>query len=182
MIKVDYSTPEGKAAYEAKGADELFKLWKEENNLGAGLFLGHAYHFGDEENGVFRNPEKAKEIYKEIGEPEEKSPYLGDDCPEIGKYTINGFASQINKVETLFHKLSEKYGMPDNELGLHLPLEVVMKVLVDSKYYVGNVQSLEKKDPNTLIIIADLDRPHVLLYALKEYFPDLDIKMEIEPI
>lgn len=72
--------------------------------------------------------------------------------------------------------------MPDNELGIHLPLEVVMKVLVDSKYYEGNVQSLEKKDPNTLIIIADLDRPHVLLYALKEYSPDLEINMEVESI
>ena len=182
MIKVDYSTPEGKAAYEAKGADELFKLWKGKNNLGAGLFLGYAYHFGDEENGVFRTPEKAKEIYKEIGEPEEKSPYLGDGCPEIGKYTIKGTASQIEKLDSLFHKLSEKYGMPDNELGVHLPLEVVMKVLVDSKYYEGYVQILEKKDPNTFIIIAELDRPHVLFYALKEYFPDLDITMELESI
>ena len=52
---------------------ELYRLWKEKENLLAGQFLANKYHWGDEKNGIFINPEKAREIYEEIGESYEDS-------------------------------------------------------------------------------------------------------------
>lgn len=47
---------------------ELYRLWKEEGNPLAGRFLANKYHWGDEGNGVFLDPDKARKIYEDIGE------------------------------------------------------------------------------------------------------------------
>ena len=62
---------------------ELYRLWKEEENLLAGQFLANKYHWGDEKNGIFINPDKAREIYEEIGES-----YEGWDEQTDRDYTL----------------------------------------------------------------------------------------------
>ena len=47
--------------------EKLWKLWKEGGNLEAARYLAMKYLQGDEGNGIFRNPDKAREIYEEIG-------------------------------------------------------------------------------------------------------------------
>ena len=59
MIDTSINNPQTKKAYEALDSPEdLLRLWKEEGNLVAALFLAQKHHFGDEELGIFRNPEK----------------------------------------------------------------------------------------------------------------------------
>lgn len=179
MVNTDITTPEGWAAMKALGdPGELLKLWKEENNLVAGLFLGHKYHFGDEEIGIFRDPEKAREIYLMVGEPVEESPFFGEDYIDSGTYTIKGDAEDIENLKSLLDGLTEKYGMKDNEFGLYIPVGKLMKALVNSPYYNGNVIFVELVGENALKIYCELDKPEVLLYALRKAYPNVEVDMK----
>lgn len=179
MIDKSSRNPQTKKAQDAlESPEELLRLWKEEGNLVAGLFLGYAHHFGDEEHGIFRNPEKAKEIYLEIGEPPEKEPFLGDFCPETVDYIFTGMAQDVEAVKVRIEKLAAKVGMPDNEFGLYIPVGALMKVLVGSRYYEGNVLFSELESPEKLVITAELNDPEKLLYAFRLAYPSLNIEME----
>ena len=158
---------------------ELYRLWKEEGNLLAAQFLGNKHHGGDEENGIFINPDKAREIYEEIGEayetwenePEEPDPKTVD-------YVIAGSSVELEGVKLLIDKLTERFGMPGNEFGLYVPVGVLMKVMVGSPYYEGNILYLESESPEKLVVTAELEKPHALLYAFREAFPNLKIDMQ----
>lgn len=179
MIDTSIYNPQTKKAEEAiESPDELHRLWKEEGNLVAGLFLAHKHHFGDEELGIFRNPKKAKEMYIELGEPLEKGPFLGDFCPETAKYVFTGTAQDVEAVKVRIDKLAAKVGMPENELGLYIPVGALMKVLVGSRYYEGNVLYSELENSEKLVITAELDSPEKLLYAFRQAYPTLSIEME----
>lgn len=59
MIDTSIYNPQIKKAEEAiESPEELLRLWKEEGNLVAALYLGYALRFGDEEHGIFHNPVK----------------------------------------------------------------------------------------------------------------------------
>ena len=182
MIDTSSRNPQTKKAQDAlESPEELLRLWKEEGNLVAALFLGYAHHFGDEEHGIFRNPKKAKEIYLEIGEPPEKAPFLGDFFPETAKYIFTGSAEDVEAVKVLIDKLVAKVGSPDNEFGLYIPVGALMKLLVGSRYYEGNVLYSELENPEKLVITAELDSPEKLLYAFRQAYPSLNVEMEKTP-
>ena len=157
----------------------LYRLWKEEGNLLAGQFLGNKHHWGDEENGIFINPNKAREIYEEIGEAYEEWENEPDEPdPKTRDYVITGSSIELEGVKLLIETLTEQFGMPGNEFGLYVPVGVLMKVMVGSPYYEGNILYTETESPEKLVIRAELENPHALLYAFREAFPNLKIEMQ----
>ena len=159
---------------------ELYKLLKEEGNLLAGRFLANKYHWGDEKNGIFIDPEKAKEIYKEIGEDFESWEKEEEEDPNAVEYIIEGTEEELKAIKVLFDTLNSKYGTPDLFNGVYIPLGIFMQTLVGSHYYEGNILTLEEDNPNKLILTAELDKPFALLYALRKAFDNLKISSDIE--
>ncbi|MCH5234590.1 MAG: WG repeat-containing protein [Muribaculaceae bacterium] len=159
---------------------ELYRLWKEEGNILAGLFFANKHHWGDEANGIFINPKQAREIYEEIGEDFETWKKEEGENPNTVEYIIEGTKEELKAFKVLFDTLNSKFGTPDLFDGVYIPLGVFMKTLVGSPYYEGNVLTLEEEKPNKLILTAELDKPFALFYALREAFDNLKISSEIE--
>ena len=61
-----------------------------------------------------------------------------------------------------------------------MPQQQLIKLLVgsDSVYYRGNVQYLERKAPDRLVITTEADQGEPLLYALRQCFGNLNIVMK----
>ena len=145
--------------------------------------------YGDEENGIFINKREAKhyfdlagdvpqqyeEVWDEVDDP-------GEECPEEFCYTLTGNAQTLDAVETLINDLCQQFGTPGNELGLYVPQQMLMKMLVgsDSIYYRGNVISMDRQAPDTLVITTEADKGEPLLYALRECFENLEIEIKPE--
>lgn len=142
----------------------------------AALKLGQMYDKGDEKNGIFRNPLKAREYFKMAGEkyeyePEEENPHEAD-------YFLRGSAEELAAVKTLVDELTQKYGDAFNEFGLYIPMNILMKTLVGSRYYDGNLLTMNTDDPECIVLHAEANTMEPLLYALRKSFPDLNIEMK----
>ena len=142
----------------------------------AALKLGHMYDKGDEKNGIFRHPLKAREYFKLAGEkykyePEEEDPHEAD-------YFLKGSAQELAAVKTLVDELTQKYGDACNEFGLYIPMNILMKTLVGSRYYDGNLLSMNTDDPECIVLHAEANTMEPLLYALRQAFPNLEIEMK----
>ena len=142
----------------------------------AALKLGHLYDCGDEKNGIFRHPLKARDYFKLAGEkykyePEEEDPHGAD-------YFLRGSAQELEPVKMLVNELTQRYGTVGNELGLYVPMEILMKTLVGSKYYAGNLLTMNTDTPDCIVLHAEANRMEPLLYALRQAFPNLDIEMQ----
>ena len=142
----------------------------------AALKLGQMYDKGDEKNGIFRHPLKAREYFKLAGEkykyePEEEDPHEAD-------YFLKGSAQELAAVKTLVDKLTQKYGDACNEFGLYIPMNILMKTLVGSRYYDGNLLSMNTDDPECIVLHAEANTMEPLLYALRQAFPNLEIEMK----
>jgi len=79
----------------------------------------------------------------------------------------------------MINDLCQSFGTPDNEFGLYVPLQMLMKEFVDcdSKYYRGNVLTMERKSSNNLIITTESNTSEPLLYALRYRYKNLNIEM-----
>jgi RNA polymerase sigma factor (sigma-70 family) len=142
----------------------------------AALKLGQMYDKGDEENGIFRNPVKARRYFKLAGkkyeyEPEEENPHEAD-------YFLRGSAEELAAVKTLVDELTQKYGDAFNEFGLYIPMNILMKTLVGSRYYDGNLLTMNTDDPECIVLHAEANTMEPLLYALRQAFPNLKIEMK----
>ena len=142
----------------------------------AALKLGQMYDKGDEENGIFRNPVKARRYFKLAGkkyeyEPEEENPHEAD-------YFLRGSAEELAAVKTLVDELTQKYGDAFNEFGLYIPMNILMKTLVGSRYYDGNLLTMNTDDPECIVLHAEANTMEPLLYALRQAFPNLEIEMK----
>ena len=142
----------------------------------AALKLGQMYDKGDEKNGIFRHPLKAREYFKLAGkkyeyEPEEENPHEAD-------YFLRGSAEELAAVKTLVDELTQKYGDAFNEFGLYIPMNILMKTLVGSRYYDGNLLSMNTDDPECIVLHAEANTMEPLLYALRQAFPNLEIEMK----
>ena len=138
--------------------------------------LGYLYDRGDEEKGIFINPKKAEELFNMAGkeyeyEPEEEDPHEAD-------YFLRGSAQDLEPVKTLVNELTQRYGDVGNELGLYVPMEILMKTLVGSEYYAGNLLTMNTDAPDCIVLHAEANRMEPLLYALRQAFPTLDIEMQ----
>ena len=142
----------------------------------AALKLGQLYDKGDEENGIFRNPVKARRYFKLAGkkyeyEPEEENPHEAD-------YFLRGSAEELAAVKTLVDELTQKYGDAFNEFGLYIPMNILMKTLVGSRYYDGNLLTMNTDDSECIVLHAEANTMEPLLYALQQAFPNLEIEMK----
>ena len=142
----------------------------------AALKLGQLYDKGDEENGIFRNPVKARRYFKLAGkkyeyEPEEEDPHEAD-------YFLRGSAEELAAVKALVDELTQKYGDAFNEFGLYIPMNILMNTLVGSRYYDGNLLSMNTDDPECIVLHAEANKMEPLLYALRQAFPNLEIEVK----
>ena len=140
----------------------------------AALKLGQLYDKGDEKNGIFRNPVKARRYFKLAGKkyeyvPEEEDPHEAD-------YFLRGTAEELVAVKTFVDELAQKYGEPANELGLYISMNILMKTLVGSNYYDGNLLTMNTDNPECIVLHAEANRVEPLLYALRQAFPNLSIE------
>ena len=159
---------------------ELYRLWKEEENLLAGQFLANKYHWGDESNGIFINPDKAREIYEEIGESYEDwdEQTTRDNTLQKTKFYIWGEEDELEPINILWMQLKDFWINGDEERIPGFPVGVLMNLLVGSPWYKGIVECLEEVLPTKLSFKAQLEKPEALLYAFREAFPNLRIVEE----
>ena len=140
--------------------------------------MWYKYAYGDEANGIFINPKKAKECHEKGHLDCEYEPYM--EFPYGSVYILRGSAEELEAVKTLVHELTNRYGTPDNELGLYVPMEILMQTLVGSKYYKGNLLSMATDSPDCLVLRAEANNQEPLLYALRQAFPNLEVEIEDE--
>ena len=156
---------------------ELYRLWKEEENLLAAQFLANKYHWGDESNGIFINPDKAREIYEEIGESYEDwdEQTTKDYDLKKTKFYIWGEEDELEPINILWMQLKDFWIDGDEERIPGFPVGVLMNLLIGSPWYEGIVDCLEEVLPTKLSFRAQLEKPEALLYAFREAFPNLRI-------
>ena len=147
----------------------------EKGNKTAAEQMGYKYDAGDEENGIFVNPRKAKEYFDMAGEDYEFQ--MPSQDPHEADYYLRGSAQELAQVKALVDQLTQRYGTPDNEFGLFVPMEVLMHHLVGSKYYEGNLLRMNTDDPACIVLHAEANGMRPLFYALRQRFPNLDIEM-----
>lgn len=160
----------------------------DKGNRYAAYALYEKYRWGDEEQGIFINIQEAKKYYDMAGDFPYKDEWddvedPGEPCPSTCEYVLTGNATTLDGVEKLIRDLCKRFGIPENEedgLGLYVPQRALMKVLVgsDTEYYRGNILYLNREAPDRLVITSEADRGEPLLYALRQCFTDLNIKMK----
>lgn len=165
----------------------LFDLC-EKGNRWAAYALYQKYRWGDEEQGIFINMQKAKKYYDMAGDFPYKDAWddsddPGEPNPGTCEYVLTGNATSLDAVETLIQDLCKRFGIPENEedgLGLYVPQRALMKVLVgsDTEYYRGNILYLNREAPDRLVITSEADNSDSLLYALRQCFENLNIDLE----
>lgn len=148
----------------------------EKGNKTAAEQMGYKYDAGNEENGIFVNPRKAKEYFDMAGEDYEFQ--MPSQDPHEADYFLRGSAQELAQVKALVDQLTQRYGDPDNEFGLFVPMEVLMHHLVGSKHYEGNLLRMNTDDPACIVLHAEANGMRPLFYALRQKFPNLDIEMQ----
>lgn len=146
--------------------------------------------YGDEENGIFIHHKEARlyydlalklgyELAEDGSDAWDDTDDPGEEDPSTYQYELTGDAETLNAVETLINDLCQKFGTPDNELGLYAPQRQLMKVLVgsDTEYYRGNVITMDRESSDRLIITTESDKGEPLLYALCYSFENLNVEM-----
>lgn len=156
----------------------LHRLADEGNEKEAMSELTETYRYGDEHNGIYINRPLAKEYYEKIGEQYNPAEDFTEDSPVETNYTLKGNDETLKGIRDTINDLCQRFGTPDNELGMFVPLQPLMKLLVgsDDEAYRGNVLRMEQKDANTLVLHTESNYPGPLYYALHQCFPDLEIE------
>ena len=156
----------------------LHHLADEANGKDAMSELAETYRYGDERNGIYINRSMAKKYYDMMGEDYDPAEDDTEDDPVETDYTLKGNAETLKGIRDTINDLCEKFGTPDNELGLFVPLQPLMKLLVgsDDEAYRGNVLRMEQKDDNTLVLHTESNNPGPLYYALHQSFSNLEIE------
>ncbi len=172
--------------YASNQLNYIDRLWelvrkgdKDDATLTAAAFLAHRYANGDEEHGIFVDKKKAKELYDiakwDSYDPNEESDFENEVIE--GDYYLQGDPAELDKVEIDMKELAEKHGLLDNGLGgMYVPFDFLFKKLVGSHYYEGNITKMKRLDASTLYLHAESYASEPLLYALRKYYPNLEIK------
>lgn len=158
----------------------LLELIEKGNKYAALAAARRRQYGGGEEQGIFIDLKEAKRLYGIAGvemEPDD------DDYEEIYEYDYvlkSDTPDALNAVKTLIEDLADRYGPPTKEFGLYVPFDILMRVLVGSPHYHGNVMSMDAEAPNQIKLHVETDRIEPLLYALRVHFPHLDIEARDE--
>lgn len=163
--------------------------------------LGDAYYYGEEDCGYYIDIAKAREYYakaQEIkhatgdetfmlwGNPmedfDEKDWEDHEACPYTCHYRLSGSTEVLNKVRTFIDKLTEKYGMPDNEFGRYVPTPILLQALLGIKSkapnYWGNLLFMEDQPDGTLSLTMEVELTHVWPHVLEQGFPGIEVETE----
>ena len=156
----------------------LHHLADEANGKDAMSELAETYRYGDERNGIYINRSMAKKYYDMMGEDYDPAEDETEDDPVETDYTLKGNAETLKGIRDTINDLCQRFGTPDNEFGMFVPLQPLMKLLVgsDDEAYRGNVLRMEQKDDNTLVLHTESNNPGPLYYALHQSFPNLEIE------
>ena len=156
----------------------LHHLADETNDKDAMSELAETYRYGDERNGIYINRPMAKKYYDMLGEDYDPAEDDTEDDPVETDYTLKGNAETLKGIRDTINDLCQRFGTPDNEFGMFVPLQPLMKLLVgsDDEAYRGNVLRMEQKDANTLVLHTESNNPGPLYYALHQSFPNLEIE------
>ena len=156
----------------------LHHLADEANDKDAMSELAETYRYGDERNGIYINRPMAKKYYDMMGEDYDPAEDNTEDDPVETDYTLKGNAETLKGIRDTINDLCQRFGTPDNEFGMFVPLQPLMKLLVgsDDEAYRGNVLRMEQKDANTLVLHTESNNPGPLYYALHQSFPNLEIE------
>ena len=163
--------------------------------------LGDAYYYGEEHCGYYIDIAKAREYYakaQEIkhatgdetfmhwGNPiedfDEKDWEDDEICPLTCHYSLSGPAEVLDKVRAFIEKLTEKYGMPDNEFGRYVATPILLQALLGIKSeaprYWGNLLFMEDQPDGTLSLTMEVEQPYVWPHVLEQGFPDIEVETE----
>ena len=156
----------------------LHHLADETNDKDAMSELAETYRYGDERNGIYINRPMAKKYYDMLGEDYDPAEDDTEDDPVETDYTLKGNAETLKGIRDTINDLCQRFGTPDNEFGMFVPLQPLMKLLVgsDDEAYRGNVLRMEQMDANTLVLYTESNNPGPLYYALHQSFPNLEIE------
>ncbi len=150
----------------------------DKGNKTAAEHMGYKYAYGDEANGIFVDYVKAAEYMKLAGEEFDANDYREDADPHDYEYTLKGDAETLGAIRTMVDNLCQRFGTPGNELGMFVPLGTVMRKLVGSSHYEGNILSMEQPTPDCLILNTEANKGEPLLYALRQRYENLNIEMK----
>ena len=143
------------------------------------ISLGYKYLKGDEENGIFIDYEKAKFCFDFVGWKEDTEERINPDCDLLtADYYLFGDSVLINGIKEMIVDLTFRFGTPDNEDGLFVPIEVLMQILVGTPYYHGNLLKMDDTDNCGLKLRVEAETIKPLLYAMRFAFTNLQIEME----
>ena len=156
----------------------LHRLADEGNEKDAMSELAETYRYGNERNGIYINRLLAQEYYEKIGEQYNPAEDDTEDSPVETDYTLKGNAETLKGIRDTINDLCQRFGTPDNEFGMFVPLQQLMKILVssDDEVYRGNILRMEQKDANTLVLHTESNNPGPLYYALHQCFQNLEIE------
>jgi len=152
----------------------LHHLADEADDSDAQSELAEAYRYGDERNGIYRNYDLARKYCEMTGDtftPE------GDDAPCEYDYTLTGNADTLAGVKRMIDDLCQQFGTPSNELGLFVPLQAVMRLLVGSSDYRGNIIRMEQPSAECLKLHVEANEGNPLLFALRQSFENLTVEV-----
>ena len=165
--------------------NDIDRLWEmvQKGDKDAAFYLAYRFASGDEEHGIFINKKLAKELY-DLAEWDDYDPNEenDDDCEAIeSDYSLQGDPTELDKVEHDIRVLAEKYGVPDDGLGgMYVPFDILFKKLVGSSYYEGNITKMRRVAANNLLLHAESSMSEPLLYALKRYYPQIEVNCLID--
>lgn len=165
--------------------NNIDRLWEmvQKGDKDAALYLAHHYAYGNEEHGVFINKKQAKELY-DLAEWDDYDPNEENDVEwdvVESDYCLQGDPAELDKVEHDIRVLAEKYGVLDNGLGgMYVPFDILFKKLVGSSYYEGNITKMRRVAANNLLLHAESSASEPLLYALKCYYPQIEINCSVD--
>lgn len=155
---------------------EILRDLCEKGNKFAAEQLGYKYDAGDEENDIFINPAVAKLYFEKAGMDYEYQE--GEEDPHAADYFLRGSAEELTQVKEIIDRLTQRFGTPNNELGLFLPMEHLMSYLVGSRFYEGNILRMNTDDPACIVLHAEANGMRPLLYALRQRFPNLNVEAQ----
>ena len=150
----------------------------DKGNKTAAEQMAYKYAYGDEANGIFIDHKRASRYMELAGKDYNPKDYEEEDMPREFDYILKGNAETLSGICTMIDDLCHRFGTPDNEVGMFVPLGPVMKALVGTPYYRGNIMSMNQDAPDCLTLHAEANSGGPLLYALRRCYENLSVEMK----
>lgn len=143
--------------------------------------LGELYYFGCPKIGIYRDAVKGRGYFAKCDVDLASLPQTAIDedavCNRV--ITFKGAREKLEAIEAVVKTLCERLGDVDCEHGMHVPLKALMKLLVGSDEYYGNVLYMDLHDDALkLTVEGEVDSIEAMQYAFNELFGPFEIEVE----